>query len=232
MRAAAAYNKPSNTLEPSPISSPGSFILTVPHPLPLTLTAAKDTQVRGAQARGARVKAQAHNRNRPGTHLPPKMAPSCPSFLIHSPELELELSHTKQTPAPISNRQFFAFLKLPDTLLRVSPRHAKSLRRARPASRKSPRTTAKRERLIGNDMHSPASATALKRATCIFLIGNESRFAECESSAHFRTTAKAASSLPAQAGRRTPKEKPRAHKSSMGHVEKPILKAGPPGRLA
>jgi len=32
-----------------------------------------------------------------------------------------------------------------------------------------------RQTLIGNDMHSPASATALKCATSIFLIGNEFR---------------------------------------------------------
>jgi len=185
MRAAAAYNKPSNRLEPSPIYSPDSFILTVPHPLPLTLTAAKDTQARGAQANGAWVNAQAPNRNqpaaagRPGTHHPPKMAPNRPSFLIHNPELDTELSYTKQKFVLISNRQFFAVLKLPDALLRVSPCHAERLRRARPASRKSLRTTENRERLIGNDVHSPASATALQCATSIFLIGNEFRFAAC-----------------------------------------------------
>ena len=219
MRAAAAYNKPSNRLEPSPISSPDSFILTVLtglHPLPLTLpalsvfcegTAAKDTQARGAQVHDAWAKAQAPNRNqsaaagRPGTHLPPKMALNRPSFLIDNPELEIELSYTKQKLASISNRQFFAFSKLPDASLRVSPRHAERLRRARPASRKSLRTAENSERLIGNDMHSPASATALQCATSIFLIGNEFRFAKCEFSAHFRATAKAASS------RRTPKKK-------------------------
>ena len=148
MRAAAAYNKPGNTLEPSPISSPDSFILTVPHPFPFTLTAAKDTQVRGAQSHGAWV-----------------------TFLIHCPELDTELSHTKQKLAPISNRQFFAFLKLPDTSLRVSPRHATRPRRARPTSRKSPRMTANGERLIANDVHSQASATALQCATSIFLTG-------------------------------------------------------------
>jgi len=207
MRAAAAYNKPSNTLEPSPISSLRSFILTLPHPLPLTLTAAKDTQPRGARAPGAWAKAQAPNRNqppaagRPGTHFPSKMASNRPSFLIHCPELDTELSSTKQKLAPISNRQFFAFLKLPDTLLGVSPRPAKRLRRVRQTPRKSRHPTAKRERLIGNDMHSPASATALQCVSSIFLIGNEFRFAECEFSAHFRATAKAASS------RRTPKKK-------------------------
>ena len=185
MRAAAAYNKPSNKLEPSPISSPDSFILTVPHPLALTLTEAKNRQARGARAHGAWTKAQAPNRNqpaaagRPGTHHPPKMAPNRPSFLIHNPELEIELSYTKQMLVLISNRQFFAVLKLPNTSLRVSPRCAKRLRRARPASRKSPRTTAKCERLIGNDMHSPANATALQCAPSIFLIGNEFRFAAC-----------------------------------------------------
>jgi hypothetical protein len=194
MRAAAAYNRPSNRLEPSPISSPDSFILRVPHALPLTLTAAKDTQVRGAQARGARVKAQAPNRNWPRTHLPRKMAPNRPSFLIHCPELDIELSYTKQKLALISNRQFFAFLKLPDASFRDSPRHTQSLRHARPASRKSSRATAKRERLIGNDMHSPASATALQCATSIFLIGNEFRFTACA----FRALGDRG--LPAQAG--------------------------------
>ena len=35
------------------------------------------------------------------------------------------------------------------------------------------KTTRKRQPLIGNGMHSPANATALKCATSIFLIGNE-----------------------------------------------------------
>ena len=61
MRAAAAYNKPSNRLELSPISSPGSFILTAPPPLPFTLTAAKDTHVRRVQAHDAWVRAKAPN---------------------------------------------------------------------------------------------------------------------------------------------------------------------------
>lgn len=177
MRAAAAYHRPSNTLEPSPISSPDSFILTVLHLLPLPLTAAKDTQVRGAH--DARGKAQVPNRNRPGTHLLPKMAPHRLSFLIHCAELDIESSYTKQKLALISNRQFFAFLKLPDTSLRVSPRQTKGLRRARPASQKPPRTTANGGRLIGNDMHSPAGVTGLQCATSIFLIGNEFRFATC-----------------------------------------------------
>ena|SRR6185437_10089367 len=185
MRAAAAYNKPSNRLESSPISSPGSFILTAPRSLPLPLTAAKDTQPRGARAHGARVKVQAPNPNqtaaagRPATHLPRKMASHPPSFLIDNPELEIELSHTKQKFVLISNRQFFAFLKLPDTSFRVSPRAARHLRSVRRASRKSPRTTAKCEPLIGNDMHSPTSATTLQCVTSIFLIGNEFRLAAC-----------------------------------------------------
>src|SRR6185437_4738087 len=135
--------------------------------------AAKDTQARGAQAHDAWAKAQAPNRNRPTTHHPPKTALNRPSFLIDNPELEIELSYTKQMLALISNRQFFAVLKLPDPMLRVSPCHAERLRRARPASRKSVRTTANGGRLIGNDMHSPARATALQCATSIFLIGNE-----------------------------------------------------------
>ena len=38
---------------------------------------------------------------------------------------------------------------------------------------KPPKTPRKRQSLIGNEMHSPASATAVKCATSIFLIGNE-----------------------------------------------------------
>src|SRR5579864_4618440 len=38
---------------------------------------------------------------------------------------------------------------------------------------KQPKTLRKLETLIGNDMHSPARATALQCATSIFLIGNE-----------------------------------------------------------
>src|SRR5579864_14337 len=36
-------------------------------------------------------------------------------FLIHNPELETELTCTKQKADVVSNRQFFAFLKLPVT---------------------------------------------------------------------------------------------------------------------
>src|SRR6185437_258724 len=36
--------------------------------------------------------------------------------LIHCPELETGLTCTKHTAGHVSNRQFFAFLKLPDTL--------------------------------------------------------------------------------------------------------------------
>ena len=39
-----------------------------------------------------------------------------------------------------------------------------------------PKTPRKRQTLIGNDMHSPASATILKCVTSIFLIGNEFQF--------------------------------------------------------
>ena len=51
-----------------------------------------------------------------GEALRYKPAPHRPSFLIHCPELDIDLTCTKQIRAPISNRQFFAFLKLPDTL--------------------------------------------------------------------------------------------------------------------
>jgi hypothetical protein len=176
MRAAAAYNRPSNRLEPSPISSPDSFILAVPRPILLTLTAAKDIQPCGARAHGAWMKAQAPNRNRPGTHLPPKMALNRPSFLIHCPELDIELNYTKHTPAHISNRQFFVFLKLPDTLLRVSLRPAGRLRCVRPAPQKSPRPTAKCERLIGNEFRFAASAFSPFRPT------SRPSFFDCRSS--------------------------------------------------
>jgi len=56
-----------------------------------------------------------NNPNRPEAHSPRKTAPHRPSFLIHCPELETNLTCTKQTAGHISNRQFFAFLKLPDT---------------------------------------------------------------------------------------------------------------------
>lgn len=36
-------------------------------------------------------------------------------FLIHCPELDTELTYRKQKVGIDSNRQFFAFLKLPDT---------------------------------------------------------------------------------------------------------------------
>src|SRR5579864_644259 len=57
-----------------------------------------------------------NNPKRPGTHLPWKKAPHRPSFLIHNPELETGLTCTKQTADHVSNRQFFALLKSPDTL--------------------------------------------------------------------------------------------------------------------
>ena|SRR5487761_23591 len=62
-----------------------------------------------------------NNPNRPGTLPPREIAPNRPSFLIqfliHNPGLETDLTCTKQTPDPVSNRQFFALLKFPDTLL-------------------------------------------------------------------------------------------------------------------
>src|SRR6185437_6725113 len=72
---------------------------------------------------------------------------------------------------------------------------------------KPPRTPQKRQSLIANDMHSPASATPLKCTTSIFLIANEFRLQRREFRAHFRATTKAASSLPALTGRRTPKRR-------------------------
>jgi len=111
-----------------------------------------------------------NNPNRPGTHLPRKIAPHRPSFLIHCPELETNLTCTKQTADDISNRQFFAFLKLPDTL---PPGSFSRTDRPLPRAGKALHTTGNRERLIANDLHSPANANALQCATSIFLIGNE-----------------------------------------------------------
>jgi hypothetical protein len=137
-----------------------------------------------------------NNPNRPGTHLPRKMAPHRPSFLvqflIHNPELETGLTCTKQTADLVSNRQFFAFLKSPDTWaggpgsqpLTFRVPHARFVsvglfsepsRRSQQAkdTGKLPKTLRKRPSLIGNDMHSPENVTALQCATYIFLIGNE-----------------------------------------------------------
>ena len=111
-----------------------------------------------------------NNPNRPGTHFPRKIAPHRPSFLIECPELDTDLTCPKQTAGPISNRQFFAFLKLPDTL---PPGSFRRTDRPLPRAGKALHTTGNRERLIGNDMHSPANAIALQCATSIFLIGNE-----------------------------------------------------------
>jgi len=41
-------------------------------------------------------------------------------FLIHCPELDIELTPTKQMVNHVSNRHFFAFLKLPDTSLQAA----------------------------------------------------------------------------------------------------------------
>src|SRR6185437_13843706 len=147
------------------------------------------------------MRAAAYNKPpQPGTHLPRKTAPHRPSFLIQCPELETDLACTKQTADPISNRQFFAFLKLPDTL---PPRSIRLGHRSRPAPRKTHQGAQNRQSLIGNDMHSPASATSLKCAISIFLIGNEFRLW------------------------RVSQENPHAHKSSMGHPENTQRLAAP-----
>jgi len=137
-----------------------------------------------------------NNPNRPGAHPPRKTAPNRPSFLIHNPELETGLTCTKQIPDLVSNRQFFAFLKLPNNCaggpgskpLTFGVPHARFVsvglfsepsRRWQQAKStgKLPKTPRKRHSLIGNEMHSPANATTLKCAISIFLIGNEFRFA-------------------------------------------------------
>src|SRR5487761_881840 len=52
------------------------------------------------------------------------------SFLIHCPELDSDITRTKQTPDPVSNHQFFAFLKSPDTSPTHSSRNLRSSSRA------------------------------------------------------------------------------------------------------
>ena len=69
-------------------------------------------------------------------------------------------------------------------------------------TQKPPRTPRKRQILIGNGMHSPASTTTLESVTSIFLIGNEFRF------------------------RRARQENPHAPKSSMGHPASAKCKRG------
>jgi hypothetical protein len=53
-----------------------------------------------------------NNPKRPGTHFPREMAARHHSFLIHNPELETNLTCTKQTAGHVSNRQFLAFFKI------------------------------------------------------------------------------------------------------------------------
>ena len=49
------------------------------------------------------MRAAAHNNpNWPGTHLPRKIAPHRPPFLIHCPGLDTDLTCTKQTAGLIS----------------------------------------------------------------------------------------------------------------------------------
>ena len=55
-------------------------------------------------------------------------------------------------------------------------RRGSALQTTDTATPEPPKTTRKRRTLIGNEMHSPAKATALKPATYIFLIGNEFHF--------------------------------------------------------
>jgi len=145
-------------------------------------------------ARATMRAAACNNPNRPGTHFLRNAAPHRRSFLIHCPELETDLTCTKQTPGPISNRQFFALLKLPDAwadgpsckpmIFRVP--HARFVsvglssnrrdaRGRQKGTRTPPRPLRKRHSLIGNEMHSPVNTTALQCATSIFLIGNEFR---------------------------------------------------------
>src|SRR6185437_2969133 len=123
-----------------------------------------------AMARTMMRAAAYNNQPQPRTHLPRKTALHRPSFLIECPELDTELTCTKQTADLISNRQFLAFLKLPDTF---PPGSFRDDHFPRPAPRKTQQTARNRRSLIGNDKHSRASATALKCAISIFLIGNE-----------------------------------------------------------
>jgi len=84
------------------------------------------------------------NPNRPGTHLPRKIALHRPSFLIECPELDTDLTCTKQTADPISNRQFFALLKFPDTAsaARSAQSAAHGARRTDESQRKAKRRQA------------------------------------------------------------------------------------------
>src|SRR6185437_15569147 len=85
-------------------------------------------------------------------------------------------------------------------MMRATARAAHHTPRPTTEPSKPPR---KRPSLIGNDMHSPASATSLKCAISIFLIGNEFRLW------------------------RVSQENPHAHKSSMGHPENTQRLAAP-----
>ena len=153
-----------------------------------------------AMARTMMRAAAYNNQPQPRTHLPRKTALHRPSFLIECPELETDLTCTKQTADPMSNRQFFALLELPDTFPAGSFRDDHF---PRPAPRKTQQAAQNRRSLIGNDMHSPDSATAAKCAISIFLIGNEFRLW------------------------RVSQENPHAHKSSMGHPENTQRLAAP-----
>gem|GEM_PF-5639977 len=125
-----------------------------------------------------------NNPNRPGTHLPRKTAPHRPSFLIPCPELDTGLTCTKQRADPVSNRQFFAFLKLPDTASRrdaitpIAPYRGKAKEAATHVSRGrgEPRPyekqkqiphTVRQKRAIGFGMTSdplPTAATSIAAA--------------------------------------------------------------------
>lgn len=75
---------------------------------------------------------------------------------------------------------------------------------------KPPKTPRKRQSLIGNEMHSPASATALECATFIFLIGNEFRLQNAHFRLIFRTrTTRARRSVDAPEIHPQPESRPR-----------------------
>ena len=142
------------------------------------------------------------NPNQPGTHLPRKIALPRPSFLIQRPELETELTCTKQTADPISNRQFFAFLNLPDT---ASACRAGGVRKPPPFANGAQDGAPGRERQSGAEPpHSKKKNPTLTNRAW----GTRQREEKRRRAAALQ------------------KEKPHAHKSSMGHPENQPLGRG------
>ena len=90
-------------------ATPDSLILTAPHPLLLTPDRGEGCASARSSGAWSVGEGPSPNRNRPGTHLPPKMASNRPSFLLHCSELETELSDTKQKLAQFRIANFSRF---------------------------------------------------------------------------------------------------------------------------